>query len=287
MIIQLNKLFPEYLLLDCGQGKKIEKFNDIILIRPEITGKEKSNIDYYEWLKIAHAEFVETSKKTGYWKVLKPIPESWKIKFSNQSYKINLELKLSNSKHIGIFPEQVLTWNFLYEMQNELKGAQVLNLFGYTGSNSVWAAKMANTVTHVDSVKKIVDWTKINSQLSEIKNIRFIVDDAYKFVLKEIKRNRKYSFIILDPPAVGMGSANERWILTEMLGDLLKNLRYILEEKSFIIMNLYSHELSKEQIKKYITKIYPDFEILFFEKIFGLSASEKTIDHGYFIRLRR
>lgn len=287
MKIELNNIFPEYSLIDCGSGKKIESFNDIILIRPEISAKDKPGLYYSEWKNIANAEFIETSKNTGYWEVYKKIPEKWQIEFSESKAKLKLELKLTSSKHIGIFPEQVLNWKFFFENRNELFGNKILNLFAYTGSTSIWAANFAKNVTHVDSVKKIVDWAKINSELSNVLNVRFIVDDAMKFVAKEVKRGNKYSVVILDPPPIGLGVKNEKWILSQMLEDLLKNINLILEDKSFIIMNLYSHGLEYNKIKKMLLDVFPDFDILFFEKVFGLSKTGNCIDNGYFVRLER
>lgn len=286
MKIEINSLFPQYKLIDCGSGKKLEQFGNYVLIRPEITAKDEAKLSYDEWKNIAHAEFFETGKTFGYWHKIKEMPDTWKISFFNY-VEIILNLALTGSKHTGLFPEQVLNWNFILENSGYLNNGEVLNLFGYTGSTSVYAANFAGRVTHVDSVKKVVDRTRLNAQNSGVTNIRFIVDDAMKFVKKEIKRQKKYRMIILDPPAIGLGIKNEKWILNDMLEDLLFDIRELLEEESFLVMNIYTHEISEKTLIKIFDNIFSDFDKLFFDKIYGQSSTGNLIDHGYFIRFKR
>ncbi len=286
MKIEINSLFPQYKLIDCGSGKKLEQFGNYVLIRPEITAKDHAKLSYDEWKNIAHAEFLETGKTLGYWQKIKEMPDTWQISFYN-SVEIILSLALTGSKHTGLFPEQVLNWNFILENSKYLNDCEVLNLFGYTGSTSVFAANFAGRVTHVDSVKKVVDRTRLNAQNSGVSNIRFIVDDAVRFVKKEIKRQKKYRMIILDPPAIGLGVKNEKWILNDMLEDLLLDIRELLDEESFLVMNIYSHEISEKTLIKIFDNIFSDLNKLFFDKIYGQSSTGNLIDHGYFIRCKR
>ncbi|HOK38893.1 MAG: class I SAM-dependent methyltransferase [Bacteroidales bacterium] len=286
MKIELNSLFPQYKLIDCGSGKKLEQFGNYVLIRPEITAKDHARLSYEEWQNIAHAEFFETDKALGYWQKIKEMPDTWQISFFN-SVEIILTLALTGSKHTGLFPEQVLNWSFILENSKYINNSEVLNLFGYTGSTSVFAANFAGRVTHVDSVKKVVDRTRLNAQDSGVSNIRFIVDDAVKFVKKDIKRQKKYKMIILDPPAIGIGVKNEKWILNDMLEDLLLDVRELLDEESFLIMNIYSHEISDKHLYKIFDNIFSDFDKLLFDKIYGKSSTGNFIDHGYFIQCKR
>ncbi len=130
-----------------------------------------------------------------------------------------------------------------------------------------------------------MDWTKLNAKNSGFDNIRAICEDAPKFVEREIKRKNKYNAVILDPPPIGVGANNEKWILNKMLDKLLKNISILLEEKSFVIMNSYSHSLSENAINTMIEENFPNHKTTLNEKIFGLSKYGNTIDHGIFIHL--
>jgi 23S rRNA (cytosine1962-C5)-methyltransferase len=287
MKIKINSIFPDYELIDCGNSQKLERFGEVVLIRPEVTAIEKPELAESEWRKLANAEFVESSKNSGTWEIYREMPDKWQMKF--ESGKINLlaELALTNSKHIGIFPEQVLNWKFIESVSQDYSNIQFLNLFGYTGLTSVAAAALSERVTHIDSIKKVVEWTKRNANNSGFENVRCITEDAQKFVEREIKRGNKYNGIILDPPVIGVGANNEKWILDEMIDDLLANISQILLQKSFVIMNLYAHNLTEELIKSLIVKHFPHHKIQFCAKVFGESRYGNRIDHGFFVRLLR
>lgn len=285
MKVNLNEFWPEYELIDCGNSCKLERFVNIVLIRPEVTAGFEPVLPYEEWRSIAHAEFVETSKNAGVWNIYKPVPDMWTINFSSGKLKIKAELSLTKSKHIGVFPEQVLNWKFIERISPEFEKMQFLNLFGYTGLSSLAAAVFSDRVTHIDSIKKVIDWTKRNAQNSGFQNIRCIAEDAPKFVSREIKRNSKYDGIILDPPAIGVGTNNEKWVLEEMIDGLLADIAQILNEKSFVIMNLYSHSMNEKFIHRLLLTYFPQHKFEFCEKVYGQSTSGNFIDHGYFVRL--
>lgn len=287
MEIKLHNLWDDYELIDCGNFRKLERFGNYTLIRPEITANNASKLSSAEWVKIADAEFIEVGKNSGSWNIYKNIPETWNITYNNAPIYIKSELSLTNSKHIGVFPEQVINWNFIKEISNYFNNYQLLNLFAYTGLSSVASSFFAEKVTHIDSIKKIVNWAKQNVDLSQRDNIRLITEDAQKFVAREIKRNNKYTGIILDPPPIGMGANNEKWILYDMLEGLLINISKIMTEKSFVIMNLYSHSIADKFIHKIILTYFSKYKIEKCEKVFGLSNYGNSIDHGYFVRLVR
>ncbi len=287
MKINLHTLFPDYELLDCGNSKKLERFGDITLIRPDVTAIEKTKLDVLEWERLAHAEFVETSKNKGNWKIFKTVPDNWNVGYTNGKQKIRAELSLTKSKHIGIFPEQVLNWNYISQLSSDIPEMNFLNLFGYTGLSSIAAAPFAQKVTHIDSIKKVVEWTKRNAEISGHNNLRCITEDALKFVLREVKRGNKYEGVILDPPPIGVGANREKWILEEKIDDLLSSVRMILSDKSFVIMNLYSHSITDKFIHRLILTHFKDFNIDFSEKVYGESKLGNTINHGYFVRIRR
>ncbi|MCK9322113.1 MAG: class I SAM-dependent methyltransferase [Bacteroidales bacterium] len=286
MRINLHTLFPDYELLDCGNLAKLERFGDIILIRPEITAKNTPALNLTEWHKLAHAEFVENTKNNGYWKKFKSVPDTWNIRYNSNGINIVAELSLTKSKHVGIFPEQVINWEYIAKIDKAANNS-FLNLFGYTGLSSVVAAAFYDKVTHIDSIKKVINWTKRNAELSGYKNIRCITEDAPKFVLREIARKNKYQGIILDPPTIGVGANNEKWVFEDNIDELLSSLKEIMENKSFVIMNFYSHTITEKFVHRLILTHFRDFKIDFCDKIYGESNTENTIDHGFFIRLKR
>ena len=163
-----------------------------------------------------------------------------------------MRLGLTSFKHVGVFPEQAPNWDFIYSQTSRLaerfKGGEapkVLNLFAYTGAASLAAKAAGADVTHLDSVRQVVSWARNNMELSGLDNVRWVVEDAMKFVKREAKRGKRYNGIILDPPAYGHGPNGETWKLDELLYELLSGVAAILEPKdAFMVLNLYSNGYS-------------------------------------------
>ena len=298
MEICLHNLWNEYELIDCGNGRKLERFGEITLIRPEITATGKPYLSEAQWKEMAYGEFVETSKNSGRWNIFKPIPETWRMVYTSRSLKrplsvsrreathITAELSLTTSKHIGIFPEQVINWQFIEREHKNFGNESFLNLFGYTGLSTVFASNFFDKATHIDSIKKVVEWTRRNAENSGRSNIRLITEDAQKFVEREIKRGNTYDGIILDPPAIGSGAKNEKWIFDEMIENLLSNVNQIAKRKSFIIMNLYSHSIFGMVVRELLQKSFPNHNIEMCEEVKGLSKFGGKISHGVFVWLK-
>lgn len=287
MNLDLNIYLSDYSLIDCGNQKKIERFGNYTLIRPETSASNHPKLSYDEWKQIADAEFISKNNSVfGEWIYYnKKFFGEWQMCVStNPNCKANL--KLSNTKHIGIFPEQVINWGFLHN-QSLNKQTKLLNLFAYTGISSIIAAEKGFKVTHVDSVKKIVEWGKSNKSAATTENIRWLIDDAVKFADKESRRGNKYDGIILDPPSIGKGPKGETWILEKNLDQLLEILIKILNHNCFIIINLYSGGINLKFAHKIILKYFPDFTTHFCDRIYGLSSYGDKIDHGMLIRLIR
>jgi 23S rRNA (cytosine1962-C5)-methyltransferase len=234
--------WQDYELIDAGGGKKLERFGKIILIRPELQAYFQTEMPFTEWNKQAHAEFVERGGKKGQWKFFKKVDPSWLIMMD----KLVIKLEFTQYKHIGIFPEQKCNWDFIQEHTQE--NQNFLNLFAYTGIASLAARKQGATVTHVDSVKQLTTWSRENMELSQLTDIKWVLDDALKFAQKEVKRGKKYDGIIMDPPAYGLGVKGEKWILEQKLPELLECASNLLSEKGFLIMNTYSPKVSNEEI---------------------------------------
>ena len=303
MEISLHDLWNEYELIDCGNGRKLECFGEITLIRPEITATGKPHLSEAQWKEMANADFVETSKNSGRWEIFKQIPDTWQIEYTSQNQSlrpfdsaqgakaweethITAELSLTTSKHIGIFPEQVINWQFIEREHGNFVNESFLNLFGYTGLSTVFASNFFDKATHIDSIRKVVEWTRRNAENSGRSNIRLITEDAQKFVEREIKRGNKYDGIILDPPAIGSGAKNEKWIFDEMIENLLSNVNLIAKDKSFIIMNLYSHSVYGMEVRELLHKCFPHHNIEMCEEVKGISSFGGKISHGMFIWLK-
>lgn len=243
-----QKLFTtgwdDYELIDAGGGKKLERWGKIITIRPEVQAYFKSEKSFTEWNKMAHWAFISKGAQTGVWKALKKdAPKKWTIRYKSLTF----QLELTKFKHVGIFPEQSINWDFISDNLNPSN--KFLNLFAYTGAASCISQKENAVTTHVDSVKQLISWAKVNMELSELDGIRWVHDDALKFASREVKRGNKYSGIIMDPPAWGIGAKKEKWKLEDKLPELLEGANKLLEQKGFLILNTYSPKIELPQLK--------------------------------------
>ena len=255
--------FPDYELIDCGDFEKLERFGKYITIRPEPQAVWSKKLSNEEWEKTAHVKFMPKSSSSGEWKKLKEMPDKWQMKYKVAGSRLqvpnnlkhetwNFKLSLTSFKHVGIFPEQAVNWEYIYDSIKQItsplslrRGAggevKFLNLFAYTGAASLAAKAAGADVTHLDSIKQVVTWARENMELSGLKDIRWIVEDAMKFVKREVKRGNKYHGIILDPPAYGNGPEGEKWKLEDNIQEMIKNVFQLLDEKNhFLILNAYS-----------------------------------------------
>ncbi len=234
--------FTEYELIDCGDFEKLERFGKYITIRPEPQAVWSKKYSESDWEKQAHVKFIPKNSSSGDWKMLKKMPEQWTIDYAfNKTTKITFRLGLTSFKHVGIFPEQAVNWNKLYNFLSKKANLKFLNLFAYTGGASIAARAAGADVTHVDSIKQVVTWANENMQKSNLDNIRWLVDDALKFVKKEIRRGNKYNAIILDPPAFGHGPNGEKWKLEDNIKEMMDSVLQILDTQNhLLILNAYS-----------------------------------------------
>lgn len=249
IILETPHNWPDYELIDSGDGEKLERFGNQILARPEPQAIWRKALSLAEWDSLANAYFIkkkgnrENDNEWGEWKKKSSCKEQWTIGYSYKQMKLKFRLGLTSFKHVGIFPEQATNWNFIFDTVQHLSQQKptVLNLFAYTGGASLAAKAAGADVTHVDSVKQTITWSRENMELSKLDGIRWMIDDAVKFVAREVRRNKTYNGIILDPPAYGRGPEGEKWILETSLCPLLENCKKLLVEKnSFLILNLYS-----------------------------------------------
>lgn len=235
--------WPDYELLDCGNFEKLERFGKYVLIRPEPQAIWPAFMDKKKWESLAHVEFIPSGSHSGKWKKLKDMPDNWNIQYKLKNKNIlNFHLSLTSFKHVGIFPEQSINWDKISEFAKAKTDLNGLNLFAYTGAATLAANASGIRMTHVDSIRQVVSWANRNRELSgQADNIRWMVDDAFSFVEKEIRRKKKYEFIILDPPSYGHGPKGEKWKLENQLNALTDNVVKLLNpDIHFLIMNVYS-----------------------------------------------
>lgn len=239
-----TKGWKDYELIDAGGGKKLERWGKIITIRPELQAYFKSGLPFPKWNDMAHWEYKENDNGVGKWKKLKEdAPETWTIGYKNLTF----ELGLTKFKHIGLFPEQAINWQYVSEQFSGKK--RVLNLFAYTGAASAVAKASGADVLHVDSVKQLLNWAKRNMELSGLSDIRWVHDDALKFAQREVKRGNKYDLVIMDPPAWGVGVKNEKWKIEDKLPELIDLAYQMVAEKGSLIMNTYTPKVTEDEIQ--------------------------------------
>lgn len=205
--------FVGYALLDSGTGRKLERFGEIIVDRPEPQAMWQPHLRSEKWSE-AHAVFSGgEDEDKGRWRMTRPVPESWPVEVQG----VTMLCRLSAFRHLGLFPEQLPHWRFMLDGLSRVRGEQprVLNLFAYTGAATLIAAKAGAEVVHVDASKKANAWAKENQAASGLEqaSIRWIIDDARKFVAREARRGRTYHAILIDPPKFGRGPENEVWDL--------------------------------------------------------------------------
>jgi len=251
----LEQAYPwnEYELIDSGEGEKLERFGKYILIRPEPQALWPKQLNPKEWSARAHGRFVRDNTKTshrdsnndnGGWQFNKPVPASWELEY--KPLKLKLKLSCTSFGHLGIFVEQISNWHYIdNEVRRIGNRPKVLNLFAYTGASSIVAAQAGADVTHLDAVRNVVTWANENKQLSKSPEIRWLVEDALKFVKRQAKKGQIYQGVILDPPAYGRGPEGEKWVLEDQINELVYHTAQIVDpEKHFVLLNLYSMGLS-------------------------------------------
>lgn len=240
MSIILSDDWQSYSLIDCGDGEKLEKYGDYTLIRPEPSAVWPKVLSPKDWKIKADARFEQTSKTAGKWHISGQIPKSWNVAYDLNGQRLMFELQLTKFKHVGLFPEQSANWQFIAKQCERFENPKVLNLFAYTGGASLAANAAGANVTHIDSIKQVISWSRKNMELSEMDGIRWLVEDALKFVEKEIRRGNRYAGIVMDPPAWGLGPKGEKWKLEQKINELLAGTNKILEKEGFVVLNTYS-----------------------------------------------
>ena len=283
-------IFPnqglDYELIDSGNRRKLERFGKVLLNRPESIATWKPNLGKGTWEK-AQWYFFEEKGKTGVWKQNHPAEKEWEVGYALEDISLKFYLELTSFKHVGLFPEQAANWFYIHKQIKRIQAEEVkvLNLFAYTGAASIVAAKSGAKVTNVDSVKQVLNWGRKNAGINQEENIRWILEDARRFVEKAIRRDEKFHGIILDPPIFGMGAKKEVWKLEQDLKPLLESLMQVIDKnQNFFVLNTYSPKLPMPLLKNMLkeTRRFPkQFE----SGTLGLvSSSKQQLGLGNLIR---
>ena len=246
--MNLANNWKDYEILDMANGEKLERWGDIVLIRPDpqIIWKEKT---FPEKWKRANAKYNRSKTGGGSWENTSKLPKAWQIGYKNLTFNI----KPMGFKHTGLFPEQAVNWDYMIDkIKSSNRKIKVLNLFAYTGGATVACAYAGADVVHVDSSKGMVSWAKENIESSNLTDryVRFIVDDCVKFVKREIRRGNKYDAIIMDPPSFGRGANGEVWNIEESLYPLIELCTEVLsDDPLFFLINSYTTGLSPKVLE--------------------------------------
>ena len=323
---QLTPDFADYELIDTGDFEKLERFGRFVTRRPEPQAIWRRSLPEAEWRCLADASFRRDLRndERGEWQLDPKMSDRWTIAYAYRGMKLRMRLALTSFKHVGIFPEQAANWIFIYENVLRLCGAEaaaghaaghaaaghaaaesavrnasvaetlptaaprVLNLFAYTGGATLAARAAGAEVTHVDSVRPVVTWARENMELSGLDGVRWIVEDALKFVRREVRRGNRYAGIILDPPAYGRGANGEKWVLEENIGEMLDCCAQLLEPRgAFLVLNLYSMGLSSTLARTAVRQAFGAPEEEQWGELCFTDRAGKELPLGTYYRFRR
>lgn len=249
----LSSPWEAYELLDSGHGRKLERFGEQRIIRDEPKAWWRPATGEEQWNKVS-----ATLRSDGSWALRDArVVRQWPLELDE----LTLEARLTDmSKHLGVFPEQMPHWRWLQERLRARRGARVLNLFGYTGVATLVAAAAGAEVTHVDASKPALAWARHNQALSGLDDrpVRWLLDDAFKFVAREIRRGRTYDAILLDPPSFGRGPKGEVWKVEQQIVEFLLNLRRLLSDRPLcLVLTMYNLEASSIMLENLLTDLLP------------------------------
>lgn len=239
----LANKWKDYALLDAGDGEKLERWGDITLLRPD-----PQAVWPFRGAKRAHAEYIRSESGGGHWEYMTELPENWEVRYRDLIFRV----RPTGFKHTGLFPEQAVNWDWMRGLLEWRPQANVLNLFAYTGGASCACAKAGAQVVHVDAAKSINAWAKENLALCGLSDapVRFLADDAMKFVLREQRRGKRYDAILMDPPSYGRGPGGEMWKIEKDIYPLVEACVQLLsEEPIFFMINSYTTGLAPSVLK--------------------------------------
>jgi 23S rRNA (cytosine1962-C5)-methyltransferase len=290
----------DYALLDSGGGLKLERFGPYVMIRPEVQAAWTQALPASEWSK-AHAVFKPTGEESGgHWTVHGEVADRWEMTYPLQmeaksrppTSLLRFEVMTTPGRHLGVFPEAAAAWDFIAQsVGSRSRGGMVLNLFGYTGLASLAAAAAGAAVTHLDASKKAVTWARRNQALSGLSErpIRWIVDDALKFVQREVRRGSQYDGIIIEPPKFGRGPKGEVWDVYHSLPKLMEACKQLLSPQPlFVLLTLYAVPASAIHLQQMLAELTADRagEIDGGELVTREQSAGRLLSHAVYARWR-
>ena len=287
--------WTDYELIDSGFGEKFERFGPYRIIRPEPQALWQPVLPESEWRSLCHARFDREQKDhyrftddvKGGWKG--KMPESWNINYRyEQKFDLKIRLALTGFGHVGVFPEQGANWNFIFDalQSSSVQRPKVLNLFAYTGAASMVCRMAGAEVTHVDASRPGLNWASQNMALNGLDSIRWVYEDAMKFVRREVKRGNIYHAVIMDPPPYGRGPDGEKWTLAEKIDELVSESSKLLsKDPIFFLMSLYAAGYSAQVGMNVVQRHFKTGDQTFGE---FLIRSEKSVPlpMGSFVRIK-
>ena len=288
-----SKNWPDYQLIDSGDYEKLERFGAYCLRRPEPQAVWRKALGDHEWENQWDAWFRREKGKSGpegnekgEWMLRSSMPQQWFINYAYQTMNLRFRLGLTAFKHVGIFPEQAENWNYIFDAVRQFPlPPNVLNLFAYTGGASLAAKAAGADVVHVDSVKQVLNWSRENMEASGLENIRWVCEDALKFVKREVKRGKRYQGILLDPPAYGRGPEGEKWILEDHIAELMEACSKLVDETGyFCVLNLYSMGFSSLVAENLINDYFPNHKELDSGELFLPDQAGRKLPLSVFCR---
>src|SRR5690554_1795184 len=269
--------WEDYELIDAGNEKKLERWGNVVTIRPERQAYFKPGMPEEECDEVAHLEFVPMGNTAGKWVIRQELPrEEWKIRYKDLVF----HLETTKFKHVGLFPEQSTNWNLISKHLSQ-PGMKMLNLFAYTGAASIVGKSREAEVTHVDAVKQLISWAKTNMEASGLKDIRWIHEDALKFAHRELKRGNFYHLIVMDPPAWGIGANNEKWKIEHKLEALIEIASQLLHPDGLLILNTYSPKVKLKEIHYFAKKHFSKVKA---SELWKKTFTEKDMFFGHLVR---
>lgn len=285
--MNISNKWIDYECLKTGNGEKLERWGNIILNRPDpqIIWEKKDVWNNYD------GYYHRSNEGGGYWEYKKKLPEYWTVKYNNLTFKVSP----TNFKHTGIFPEQATNWDYIdFKVKEYLKDHEemhILNLFAYTGCATMAAANAGATeVVHVDASKSINEWAKENMKLCHLedKTIRFIADDAIKFLEREKRRGHTYQGIIMDPPSYGRGPNKEVWKFENDFTKLLDKVKDVLDKDySFLLISSYTTGISHISLENILKLKFPNQKIETGENCLPITENNLILPCGIYGKITK
>ena len=269
--MKVAKDWKDYIVLDTGNGEKLERWGKYTLLRPDPQVIWSLDKDLSKNKMDAH--YHRTENKSGEWDIKTRLPEYWVVSWREFKFRI----QPMNFKHTGLFPEQAVNWDMLINtIKNAGRPVSVLNLFAYTGAASIVCAKAGANVTHVDAAKSMIDVSKENAKLNGIDNIRYINEDCQKFVEREIRRGKKYDIVLMDPPSFGRGPKGETWKIEDDIFNFVKLVKGVVADNALMVLiNSYTTGLQPTVMSNILNCVFPNGSVDAYE--IGLPTEQRGI----------